>query len=333
MFQILGPIPLLPSTCIQNKSFATSGVSFLLTLTDTWMNGQQVLRNLLMTTRVRPDLVQVLIDRNNKSANVSEWVQGVGPQILKTMAENLYALHKTVIKIEVIDPHSCFGRQLTRVAFNDTTQQLFKTTYAYMWGMFRLSSQSKFVAHIDNDYTVVYPNVGLDWVSTALELLRYHNKLLSVHPSSSDGFGYARRQADCYENHSVCTCVDIRTCTLLRDGTSLNSFKEVVPLKVNGTTLCGHTVNALNRGGRHFSFQAWVTKPAHFVNMWPLRQPALHIERIFDHLNVKHELVPLWLPVSIGGWKVKLNRKSKPRKLATALRGMKICRSTLTNRT
>lgn len=325
MMQIMGPAPLPPSRCVRRGSFATSGVGFLVTLTDTRMNGKEVLRDWSIGTRVRPKLIQVLVDRANKSANVSEWVRRAGAQPFETMARDLYSLHETELVLEVLDPDSCFGRQLNEAAFNGTASRLFKTTYAYMWGMLRLSVRSAFVAHIDNDYTILYPRKHLDWIATALELLERHPQLLSVHPSSSEGFGYARRSPDCRESRATgaCTCVDLRTCSPLRDGTSLNSFKAVVSLALNdGRRFCGHTVNALNRGGRHFSFQAWVTMPAHFVRMWPLKQPGLHIETIFDHLNVARNLTPVWLPVSVGGWKVKLSRKTRDelaRKLSTTV--------------
>ena len=325
MIQIMGPAPLPPCRCVRRGSFATSGVGFLVTLTDTRMNGEECSAIGRSARGCDRNSYTFWWIAQTRAQALSEWVRRAGTQPFETMARELYSLHETDLVLEVLDSDSCFGRQLNPAAFNGTPSRLFKTTYAYMWGMLRLSARSAFVAHIDNDYTVMYPRKHLDWIATALELLERHPALRSVHPSSSEGFGYARRSPDCRESRATgaCTCVDIRSCSPLRDGTSLNSFKAVVSLALkDGRTFCGHTVNALNRGGRHFSFQAWVTMPAHFVRMWPLTQPGLHIETIFDHLNVARNLTPVWLPLSVGGWKVKLSRKTRDeftRKLSTAV--------------
>ena len=95
MIQIMGPAPLPPCRCVRRGSFATSGVGFLVTLTDTRMNGKEVLRDWSIGTRVRPQLIHVLVDRANKRANVSEWVRRAGTQPFETMARELYSLHET----------------------------------------------------------------------------------------------------------------------------------------------------------------------------------------------------------------------------------------------
>ena len=215
----------------------------------------------------------------------------------------------------MVDRASCFGQQVTQWAFSNRTNR-FKTSYAYMWGLLRMSHCALHVAHIDNDYSIVYPRPtpppGLDWVATAVELLARNDHLLSVHPAPHTGVGPASRRPDCWLNSTAaCVCVNTNTCAKMVDGGRMNSFKDVRQLEgTNGSAVCGHTVNALRGGGRHFSFQAWVADATRFVRMWPFKSPTIHIESIIDHLNVQHGLEPLWLPPSVVGWKWKLDGRA-----------------------
>ena len=127
---ILGPPPLAPSSCVayndgqpQPRSWSHA-VSFLLTLTDTRMNGEQVLDRLLSSTSVRASLVYALIDMVNKTAGrPSQWVRDVGSLPLGTNGSSALALlgdelnhltdRKSQVVLEVIDRTSCFGKQLT----------------------------------------------------------------------------------------------------------------------------------------------------------------------------------------------------------------------------
>lgn len=322
-FSLFGPPPLTQSACVSTAMKTTITVSFLITLTDRRMNGNEVFKNLMSMTDVRPNMTHVLIDIANKTEDAERFVSHRGKELLE-FARDLHVLSNAPFMIEVVDATSCFGMQLTQLAFNNNTTKLYKTTYAYMWGMLR-SLESRFVVHIDNDLTVLYPRSGLDWIDTGIQLLSKHSELLSVHPSSARGFGYSKRLPDCrYDgticncsNHECdcdefCTCVDTRTCSTLVDGGALNAFKRAhVFQTTDGTPICGHTVNGLKRNRRHFSFEAWVSVPMYFIDMWPLPNSTMHIETIIDKLNVKFKRMPFWLPVSVGGWKTQSQRPTE----------------------
>lgn len=256
----------------------------------------------LRASSLLPALLIVTVDSENKTNPSWENYAGTLDAFARALAS---ATHVPVI-VDRIDPSTCFGAFVMREMLSCdavdaesssrcSLHHLWKATVAHNWGIGRAADLGvSHLAHFDRDQTLTRTSSSTttrDWLEVGQKVLQHNPHVFSVHPLDelmtrtctadaprcSMWWSDLQRGFHAREQWAPLTA---QTATSLALSSSAGSRKTVASSHGEDVA-CGCSLNGYHRGahGRpmlHFSFQAYILRPARYCHtVWPLQRKEI----------------------------------------------------------